>query len=93
MRVRFLSARIKFLNFRYWKGDTWIASWEGGDLPSAVEITMGTRPLPEEMEVEDYLETHETFRQVVYLPAAARPDTGSVIRRGAAGFGGGRGER
>lgn len=93
VRVRFLSARIKFLNFRYWTGDTWIASWGGGDLPSAIEITMSTRPLPDQMEVEDYLETHETFRQVVYLPAAAKPDTGSVIQRGAAGFGGGRGER
>jgi len=88
-----LAPQFKFLSFRYWTGDTWLDSWRGGDLPLAVEVALGAEPLPEDMEIEDYLETYPTSRRVVYLPGAAMPKPGSVVNRGAAGVGGGRGER
>jgi len=93
VEVSLLSPHIKFLNLSYWTGDAWTGGWQGGDLPVAVRITMGTDPLGEEMDVEEYLETHETFERVVYLPAAAKAAPGDVSRRGAAGPGGGGGGR
>lgn len=88
-----LAPQFKFLSLRYWTGDTWLDSWRGGDLPVAVEVALGTEPLPEDMEVEDYLETYPTSRRLVYLPAAAKPKRGSVVNRGGAGFDSRRGER
>ena len=67
IEVDFLTPRIRFLQFRYYDGDNWIESWDGGDLPAAVEVTVGAEPLEEGMEPEDY--PHETFRRVIYLPA------------------------
>ena len=91
IEVSLVAPQFKFLRFRYWTGDTWIGAWSGGDLPQAVEITLGVEPLPAEVDVEEYLQAHETLRRVVYLPAAAKPKEGAVRRRGAAGSGGGGG--
>jgi len=80
-----LAPRIQFLRFRYYTGEDladegevaggivdegWVEVWERRQLPGAVEITLGARPMDEDQEVDDYLETYETFRRVVFLPAS-----------------------
>ena len=85
--VSFLTSHIKFLYLRYWDGANWLESWTGGDLPRAVEITMGPEPLEDNEPILDYLSTHTSFRRMVYLPgrpmmsasggAQTRPSAGS----------------
>ena len=68
-----LTEQIKFLRFRYHIGvltDGWGNGWTQPELPLAVEITLGTEPLPEDMEVDEYLTTYETRTRVVYLPGS-----------------------
>jgi len=67
VKALLLTASIKFLCLRYWDGANWLASWSGGDLPSAVEITMGPAPLPEGADPADY--PYRTFRRTVFIPA------------------------
>ncbi len=82
-----ISDAVKFLNVRCWDGGGWIGSWSGGDLPEAVEITLGPRALPEDYAPEDY--PYDVRRRVVYVPAGRRgADEGGV--RGGPGAGGGR---
>lgn len=72
-----LAAGLKFIRFRYWSGrdaggitdDGWVTEWSRTSAPPAVEITLGREALPDDMDVEDYLDRYETFRRVVYLPA------------------------
>jgi len=77
---------IRFVRFRYHDGGStasegefgeirdadggWVDVWDRAELPLAVEITLGTEPLAEQMEAEEYLDQFETFRRVVYLPAS-----------------------
>ena len=72
-----LTEHIKFIAFRYWQGGRWLESFSG-DLPLAVEITMGTEPLPAETAVADY--PYATFRRVVYLPGAKKSSPGVIVR-------------
>lgn len=73
-----LSERIKFLHFRYWDGTAWLPNWGGGDVPTAVEVNLGVKPLPEDTDPEDY--PWETHRRVVYVPAGTRAEEGTVVR-------------
>lgn len=87
-QVYLISSRLCFLNFRYYDGTGWTDTWSpsGGDtptslLPMAVEITIGFDPKPEEMTVEDFLlQNLPRFQRVVFVPAGARPQTGTVVR-------------
>lgn len=81
-----MSSSIRFLSLRYFDGAGWAESWTGGDLPMAVEVILGTTPLPEGMELTAYLEQYETARRVVYIPGG-RQALGTTIVRG---LGGGR---
>ena len=76
VEVSLLSEHIRFLSFSYWDGANWQSSWTGGDLPAAVEITMGLEPLPEDTDPEDY--PYETFRRTVYVPSAGGPQRGGA---------------
>jgi len=73
---------FKFLSLRYWDNQSgqWLTSWDGGDAPMAVEITIGIEPLPEGVEPVDY--PFEAFRRVVYVPAGKTPQGGTTIMRG-----------
>jgi len=73
-----LCGGIKFLAFRYFQDGIWLESWAGGDLPVAVEITMGLEPLPEDTPPEEY--PYPVFRRVVYLPGAGGARRGGVVR-------------
>jgi len=57
---------IRFVRFRFWDGSSWSESWEGGELPQGVEFTIGSAPLREGEQPEDY--SDEYFRRVIYLP-------------------------
>ena len=81
-----LSQDIKFIAFRYWDGSAWADSWGGGDIPSAVEVSLGIEPLPENTDPLEY--PFGTFRRVVYMQAGGRPLTGGVITRRSGGRGG-----
>ncbi len=74
--VRLVTDRIRYLRFRYHDGSGWIDSWNEDDLPAAVEITLGDRPLPEGEDEEEY--GGEIFRRVVYLPGGRRARGGGV---------------
>ena len=76
--VTLLTARIRHLYVRYWDGAAWGGSWPGGDLPSAVEINLGERPLPEGVLPEDY--PYPTFRRVVFIPGGAKAVEGTTVR-------------
>ncbi len=76
-----LDTDIRFIRLRYWSGDQWLAQWSGGDLPGAVEITLGERALPEGIEPIDY--PYPTMRRVVALPTSS-PGTGGGARLGLA---------
>jgi type II secretory pathway pseudopilin PulG len=65
-----------FVRFRYWDGQAWTESWNNTFLPSAVEVTLGSEPLPTEVEPADY--PSEVFRRVIYLPGSVR-DTADTL--------------
>ncbi len=74
IKSRVIAADIRFLRFRYLANGEWLGSWTGGDLPVAVEITMGTEPV--EIENEDDLLDYDLteypgqlYQRVVALPA------------------------
>ena len=77
-----VAPQFKFAAFRYWdnQGGEWLDNWEGGTLPLAVEILLGTEELPEDMEPQDY--PYPTHRRVVYVPGGRRPFEGTTIIRG-----------
>ncbi len=68
--VALISSDIKFLGLRYWDGSAWVASWGGGDLPLAVEISLGQRSLPEGMTADQY--PYEASRRVVFVPGGTK---------------------
>ena len=78
IEVAFLTPHVKFLHLRYWDGSGWINSWDGGDLPGAVEIIMGFEPAEPEADPDEY--PHETFRRIVYVPSAGRRASGTTVR-------------
>jgi type II secretory pathway pseudopilin PulG len=100
-QVRLVSPRIQFLNFRYFDGTTWQDSWQPGQAPSStdanaapagplpmgVEIILGTDPIPDEMDLEQYLLNYPTFRREVFVPAGAGPLSGTVVQGGGMGNG------
>ena len=71
---------VHFLRLRYFDGAGWVDGWGGGDLPLGVEITLGSEPKPDEMEVEDYLTLYPTWRRVVHVPASAVALGGTMVR-------------
>lgn len=87
IEVMLVTPHIAFLRLRYWDGSAWAEAWQGNDLPGAVEITLGYRPLPEDTEPEEY--PYETHRRVVAIPSAAKDQQGTVIRglKGPGAFG------
>ncbi len=90
IRAGLIAPQFKFVSFRYWDNQAgeWLESWEGGDLPLAVEVSLGAQPLPEEMEPADY--PFETVRRIVYVPGGLKAFGGSTIIRGLRGRGRGR---
>jgi len=78
IEVTLVTPHIRFLRLRYWDGSTWIESWSDNALPRAVEIVLGYKPLPEDVEPVDY--PYPTHRRVVSIPGAARGQEGTVIR-------------
>jgi hypothetical protein len=91
--VRLMSRQLRFVCFRFTSdGSTWQDYWrmesptgesapQTGLLPMAVEITLGTESRPPEMALEDYLKEPPglTFRRVVFVPAGARPVSGTAV--------------
>jgi len=77
-----IAPQFKFVSFGYWDNEAgeWLPSWEGGDLPLAVEVLLGAEPLPEDLEPQEY--PFETFRRVVYVPGGRRSIGGTTIIRG-----------
>lgn len=49
--------------------EEWQETWTGPGLPQAVEVSLGTEPLPPDTAPEDY--PYELFRRVIYLPGHA----------------------
>ncbi len=50
------------------------------DLPLAVEINLGTEPMPEGMTIEEYRVLYPTFRRRVFVPGGARALSGAIMR-------------
>ncbi len=73
-----LTDRIKFIYLRYWDGSAWLSSWSGGDIPSAVEITLGRQELDEGDDPEEY--AHAVSRRVVFVPGRFVRGGGAIIR-------------
>lgn len=76
--ITLLARHIQFMALRYWSGDVWLESWTGGDLPTAVEVTLGVLPLPEGAEPIEY--PYETFGRVIYLPGSVGAGAGPTVR-------------
>ncbi|RPI64381.1 MAG: hypothetical protein EHM48_00930 [Planctomycetaceae bacterium] len=76
--VTLLTPHIKFMMLRYWDGSSWVGSWSSADLPLAVEITLGEKPLTADEAPEEY--SHEFARRVVYLPGGTKAMNGTIIR-------------
>jgi prepilin-type N-terminal cleavage/methylation domain-containing protein len=60
---------FRFIRFRYWDGHDWVESWSETYLPKGVEVTLGSEPMPADLETEEY--PYEIFRRVIYLPGSA----------------------
>jgi len=88
IRGALIGPEFLFVGLAYWDNEAgeWLDTWEGGDLPLAVEIRLGTEPLPEDMEPVDY--PYPTYRRVVYVPGGIRAFGGNTIIRGLGGGGG-----
>src|SRR5689334_4831846 len=57
-----MAEAIRFARFRYWDGSAWLEAWDAPGLPSAVEISLGLDPLPENELPDAY--PYEVFRRV-----------------------------
>ena len=88
-QVRLMSGRMQFLGFRYFDGTGWRDSWHAAAsssdpqqaaLPMGVEVTLGTEPKPADMDMEEYLLNNPTFRREIFVPAGARPASGTIVR-------------
>ena len=67
-----LATEIQFVRLRYWDGTGWLEAWDAPDLPFAVEVSLGTEPLPEDEVAEAY--SAELFRRVILLPGRRSTD-------------------
>jgi len=63
-----LSHEIRYVRFRYRSGQDWFDTWNSNTPPTAVEVTLGNKKLPDDREFADY--PFEIFRRVIHLPAA-----------------------
>ena len=59
---------FKYVRFRYYDGYKWLESWNDTFLPKGVEVTLGSEPMPADVELEKY--PYEVFRRVIALPAS-----------------------
>lgn len=59
---------FRYIRFRYYDGYNWLESWSDTFLPKGVEVTLGSEPMPPEVELEEY--PYEVFRRVIYLPGS-----------------------
>ena len=75
IEVSLLTPHVKYLRLRYWDGSGWLDGWGGGDLPGAVEITLGFAAGDEGGEAPE-----QTSRRVVYVPTGAKAARGAVLR-------------
>jgi type II secretory pathway pseudopilin PulG len=64
----FIAEAFKYLRFRYYDGYKWIESWSDTFLPKGVEVTLGSEPMPADVEAEKY--PYEVFRRVIALPTS-----------------------
>lgn len=81
-----LSPYVLFVRFRYWDGEAWVEEWQDGSLPGAVEIAIGSEPLPENVEPIDY--PYELNQRVVFIPTAINREKQGGTIRGLPGAGG-----
>jgi len=77
IQVTLLSSGMRFLYLRYWDGAAWQESWTTGDLPGAVEITLGREPLPDGSDPAEY--PHSVYRRVVCVPAGVKPPSSTTV--------------
>lgn len=63
-----ITEAFKYLRFRYYDGYKWLESWNDTFLPKGVEVTLGSEPMPTELDAEEY--PYEVFRRVIALPAS-----------------------
>lgn len=63
---------FRFIRFRYWDGFKWLESWSETYLPKGVEVSLGSEPMPADVEMTEY--PYEVFRRVIYLPGSAGDD-------------------
>jgi prepilin-type N-terminal cleavage/methylation domain-containing protein len=66
------ASQVRYARFRYWDGFVWWDTWEGGELPLGVEVSLGAEPFQPEMGDDGTLPEypHEVFRRVIYLPGS-----------------------
>jgi type II secretory pathway component PulJ len=77
IQVKLLAPSWKFMRLRYWDGSAWLDAWSQADLPGAVEIVLGEKPLPDGVAPADY--GYPIFSRVVFIPAGAKALSGTVI--------------
>lgn len=58
---------IRHLRFAYWDGRAWVDEWLAHDPPAGISVSLGTDPLPEDLDEADY--PGELFRRVVFVPS------------------------
>lgn len=58
---------IRFLQFRYWSGTNWTDAWTGDGCPAGVEVSLGSDPATNGMDLVDY--PGDVFRRVIHLSA------------------------
>jgi len=65
-----LTDRLHFIRLSYFDGSRWRDAWNASDLPVAVDIQLGAKPLPEGLRPEEY--PYSLFRRTIYLPTGGR---------------------
>jgi len=63
-----ITEAFKYVRFRYYDGYKWLENWSDTFLPKGVEVTLGSEPMPADVEVEKY--PYEVFRRVIALPTS-----------------------
>lgn len=86
-----LSPQVKFVMFRYFNGEEYVGTWESNDLPLAVEIILGSEPLPADVEPEDLVDVsldefraiypYSVQRRVIFVPGGLKAMGGPVQGR------------
>jgi prepilin-type N-terminal cleavage/methylation domain-containing protein len=70
-----LTTEIQTVQFRYWDGRQWAASWSGSTLPKSVEVTLGFEPPVEDTGTN--ASPAEVFRRIIYLPGGGSGSNGT----------------